>query len=1224
MQTLNRIILINAAGFNYVEFPVSGHTQVIGVNGHGKSTLLRTVLFFYLGTNEKAPYALHETKTDFVSHYLGNPPSYLIYEVGRGDGSPGYHIAVTRPAGRIQFYFIDAPFRKDYYLDGSFVQPIESVSERLREARCAFDSVTSYEDFNRRLYGVVASPYAVFRPAPRSSGQVGILPRIISGIFTVSQLDADKLKAALTCGVRQDSLATELDLALLKNQLENFRRVNRAVKTYLRYEEDALALVDLAEEFQAAKSERQRSIEDLVRMGKRLPEEWQLLREQHTSLTTERAELVNQFEVARDDLEQAIKQIGENLAVLNDKITEGEKAEAEYKCREIERKNKELETLPGLKEECRLAKDEYDSLTAGYVDEQERKKMMLASVSQSWTELSRQFAEQRAASERQFRQKLELLDKERIDALASIDTDYQRAKEARSPTEKSAQIARTQLNKEFIGLTEMKEPAEWTQLRRELADLERKEREEKSRQERLRSDLTLAKEKSERERESIDRQAESERNACESMIKPLESDRERISTEVERFESSLARFFQVEAADGWSQASKTLNRETLFQSAKDLHARKSPKNTTSVWGLEFSTEKLPEPKDTYKREELATALEQTKRRLAGEHDKLQASRDRYLCAASDLEKKSVQTRNRIETEIGSSVEVRRNLLNEIVRLQGRALTLESQTEEDKRNRRRKLQERDDGLRQEEDRLRRDALELEERWQGRTAKINEEFKARRKSLEHEAHARLSAIAEEEQLGQKKREADIDRIEQAFQKALTERGVNVSLIQIAMDRASKSAADIERIGAYQTEVTEYQQMKRERIDPLPALKSRRDRFRELLESKEGDRKQLRGRHEKAMQALDVRQKILEEAHGELQRDDEAVAGFRKDMRFIQEWGYFERDDLTAAPFYNAKAVRVFARAAESAHERRFRISEDGNNNARKFLNHFDPETLHRKVLGFSPIHEYFEWFIFVGAELKPFVTGRGIQGMKQIQTQEFEQLTRNICAKNADFHQGIRQVNQTATLVERHLKENNFVDVLDSIELKVERVDSNLTRLLLQLEEFADVAFGVDQDLFGKRADRAQIDRAIETFEKLLREIDSHRSQRLQLTDYFDFLIRVHENGHDMGWRKSLDHIGSTGTDYLVKMLIYLSLIEIYRERAIDPKAGSTVHCILDETGVLAPKYVRSVLEYAKSRGIILITAGHSQQTVGFENWMHVRKCGQRFAAQTVLRKVLRCD
>jgi hypothetical protein len=206
----------------------------------------------------------------------------------------------------------------------------------------------------------------------------------------------------------------------------------------------------------------------------------------------------------------------------------------------------------------------------------------------------------------------------------------------------------------------------------------------------------------------------------------------------------------------------------------------------------------------------------------------------------------------------------------------------------------------------------------------------------------------------------------------------------------------------------------------------------------------------------------------------------------------------------------------------------------------------------------------------------------------------------------------------------LEKNNFVDVLDSIELKVERVDNSLTQILAELESFAGLTFSSDRDLFGKRADRDQIDKAIDTFSRLVREIDNYRDKRLRLTDYFDFLIRVHENGHDMGWRKSLDHIGSTGTDYLVKMLIYLSLVEVYRERAIDARNGSTVHCVLDETGVLAPKYVRRILEYAKERGIILITAGHSQQTVGFENWVRVRKRGQRFGGQTVLRKVLTCD
>jgi hypothetical protein len=171
-------------------------------------------------------------------------------------------------------------------------------------------------------------------------------------------------------------------------------------------------------------------------------------------------------------------------------------------------------------------------------------------------------------------------------------------------------------------------------------------------------------------------------------------------------------------------------------------------------------------------------------------------------------------------------------------------------------------------------------------------------------------------------------------------------------------------------------------------------------------------------------------------------------------------------------------------------------------------------------------------------------------------------------------------------------------------------------------FADVSFSSGGDLFGKRADKASIERAISSFDRLLKEIDACKRNALLLTDRFNFLIRVRENAHDMGWKKSLNDIGSTGTDYLLKMLIYLALIEIYRARAIE--GGATVHCVIDETGVLAPRYLRTVLQYAAERGIVLVTAGHTQGNTGFSHWVYVRKHGLRFDAQEVLQKVLECD
>ncbi len=1224
MRKLNRIILINAAGFDYVEFPVGGHSQVIGVNGHGKSTLLRTVLFFYLGSNEKAPYALHETKMDFVSYYLGNPPSYLVYEVSRGNGEPHFHIAVTRPSGRIQFQFIDAPFNKEYFVDGSYVRPMEEVLEALREAKCPSEAVTSYDEFNHRIYGVVSSPYSVFRPAPRSSGHVGILARIISGIFTVSQLDADKFKSALTCGVRQDSLSTELDLALLKGQLQNFRRVNNAVRTYIRYENEASELVNLADQFEIVKSERQHAIEDLVRMAKKLPEEVRLLAEQQNALETERSAAIEQFNLADAAHGRAIQGLGEQIAVRKSGITKGETTVVEYQKREIDPKSKELEKLPALTEERRVAQDEYDILTAKYSTEQEQKSRLLATVQQSWTEISRQLADKRGVCERESRQNLESLDKDRRHALTAIAEERKEAKAALMPRQKAAQINRATLNREFQALADIKEPAELAQIRKSLEDKDRQQRDEANRQDQLRTKIAAAKLKAENDCERLERDAELERGQLGASIKQLEVDRDRIANELEKFDLSLARFFQIESPQTWPDAAKTLSRDTLFQSAEDLAAKKSKGNSLAVWGVELSAEGLRDQHESYNRETLAATLQKARVNLANEHDKLEAARTRYLAASSELDKQAVQTRTGLETDIAGSLELRRTLLDAAVRLDNRRLTLESQFADDKKARRDKLNSREEALSKEEGLLGQEEAELDARWQGRETKVNEDFDGRRKSFADDILHQIATIEKEERAAGAHRDEEKQRIEHAFQQKLTAQGVSSKLIQATEVKAAKADGEIQRISNYQAEVIEYLQLKREYVDPLPSLISERDQLLESLAFKNLERSRLGERHAAFLESIKTRQDQLNARGRELEQDAHTAGVFQKDPRFSPELGYFDRDDLAASPFYRAQAVTEFFQAASTSHESLVAIGKNGDRDAKTFLNHFDAETLDRKVLGFSPIHAYFDWFIFVGSELKPFLVGRRIQGMKQIQTQEFEQLIRNIRAKNADFQEGIRQVNQTAALVEQHLKENNFVDVLDSIELKVERVDINLTRTLAQLEEFADVTFSAERDLFGKRADRAQIDRAIETFEKLLREIDNHRNPRLQLTDYFDFVIRVHENGHDMGWRRSLDHIGSTGTDYLVKMLIYLSLIEIYRERAIDAKSGSIVHCILDETGVLAPKYVRSVLDYAKSRGIILITAGHSQQTIGFENWMHVRKCGQRFAAQTVLRKVLKCD
>jgi len=266
---------------------------------------------------------------------------------------------------------------------------------------------------------------------------------------------------------------------------------------------------------------------------------------------------------------------------------------------------------------------------------------------------------------------------------------------------------------------------------------------------------------------------------------------------------------------------------------------------------------------------------------------------------------------------------------------------------------------------------------------------------------------------------KHDAELARIEQDSQRALSEKGANADRIAAAQKRLADAGKELESIGKFREEVAEFRAKKIDWTDRLPAWTSERMATEEIQCARKTALQQLAERHCVAKGALAERTNKLNAVSNTLQDDQKAVTRFQKDARFLQEWGYFDRADLPPASFHQPGAVGDFLTAAGSAHESREANRTKGDDCARKFLGHFEEETLKRKLLGFSPAHEHFDWFQFVGGELKPFVNNRAITGMKRLQTQQFAQLIHNICNKNAAFRDGIRQVNQTAESVQAHL-------------------------------------------------------------------------------------------------------------------------------------------------------------------------------------------------------------
>ena len=356
----------------------------------------------------------------------------------------------------------------------------------------------------------------------------------------------------------------------------------------------------------------------------------------------------------------------------------------------------------------------------------------------------------------------------------------------------------------------------------------------------------------------------------------------------------------------------------------------------------------------------------------------------------------------------------------------------------------------------------------------------------------------------------------------------------------------------------------------------------------------------------------------------RDKDEIESFRKNPIAFEYLGLFGDKTLEPAADYVAGSLRNLVQSASNIHNRLQDADKTGDSLSRKFLNKFEFRPGEENDLGFSPIPDGFMWTIFVVDQLRSFVRLNKIQRFRTLQTKQFDSIISQIVREVSRIEDALRQVKATARKVQEDLDEDKFIDVLDTIELRVQDEPSELWNQLKRMERFQNISSGTEFDLFQQQADDSSVKEAIRAFEALVKKLDQERREALELEDSFEFAIRVIENGHDHGFRASLDHIGSTGTDYLVKMLIYLSLIDLIRGQALVGEDKAYMHCILDETGVLAPKYVKEAILYAERKRIFLITAGHSATSKGFRYWFRVRKRGQYFGGEQIISKRPTCE
>lgn len=235
----------------------------------------------------------------------------------------------------------------------------------------------------------------------------------------------------------------------------------------------------------------------------------------------------------------------------------------------------------------------------------------------------------------------------------------------------------------------------------------------------------------------------------------------------------------------------------------------------------------------------------------------------------------------------------------------------------------------------------------------------------------------------------------------------------------------------------------------------------------------------------------------------------------------------------------------------------------------------------------------------SNLCEFVDNDKISDYQKHISGRYTDIIRRISKEVGDLTRNESEIRKTIGDINDDFIERNFAGVIKEISLRPLPSSDKLMQLLLEIKKFSDENqhnMG-EADLFSQ-ASREDVNatavRYLLSFMKHL--LDDPGRKQLALADTFKLEFRVKENDNDTGWVEKIANVGSDGTDILVKAMVNIMLINVFKEKASRKFGDFKIHCMMDEIGKLHPNNVKGILDFANCRNILLVNSSPTTYNV----------------------------
>lgn len=1190
MRSLRKIIFINSAHIRYAEVKLDGNVHFIGTQGVGKSTLLRAILFFY--NADKTHLGIPKEMKTFDEFYLPKADSYIVYEVEHEHGP--FSILVFRSTGRACYRFIDAPFQKEWLIDehGEVTTEYKVISSRLGKIFMS-KLVDRYEQFRDIIYGnsrEMGKEFSRFQLMETRNYQN--IYRSIQNVFLNSRLDADFIKDIIIRSMNEEEAS--INLGYFRGQVSDFEQeyndISKWYKTNAKGEsavrKQANTVIQSYHDILYLKKQIASLCGELNYAIRTTNEKKPLIEEKITSLSEERARQQKLLEEVQTKYEAEKTVINKSLGVVDENLKKCKEKKDYYTANNIDeviqRSGKRAELLirlESLQQRLRDLTSQYEDITAMF--------KRLIDGEHSTLEAFRQSKEK----EKNSLKEKSLSEKERI--LIDFNRKKDDIDQIFSGKLSSIQEAVATLKSEYQECDkELYSLKFYSPYQAEIDELQRQIQKLRERSAVLGGEIKSNKAEIGKIQAEYEREETAAKASYAQKIKEKQSLINDTNVRIEELDKLLSKTkgtlyeWLSNNVQGWEKnIGKVISEEhVLYQTG--LKPEKVSEAGT-LFGISLDLTDLPmsvRKPDEIKsiKSELESQVSQYEEELRNlyleQEDAIHYLNSKYAPKVKQLRESNSMNEAELST-IPSQIKANNVKIDDQKR----------KTEEEKEKKRSNLNGRRTELSHSISEKENEYKKVQNQKEARLKEANKSYTASKSdidaSLKYESEKIDSVIKNQETIT----ESRIVKLRQQELDELKGKGADTTAVNECNTEIITVKTELNYIASQEKLLTRYYIDKEEYLDKEEEFK--------------GTKKTLSDNLNLLKEKYSQKEETYNKKIAYINKDISAFkAGLSKiEEGLLQAETFINNSSLCPPMLRDTPEINTLKTPSEAVNELTCVIvsRHDKQDSFKQSINIFKSNFSAKNTFNFRTNLTLDEDYLDFASNLDEFIQNNMIESYRNRTSERYTDILTRVSAEIGDLTRHESAVENIINDINFDFQDRNFVTAIKLIALRSKQTSDKMVLLMKRIKEFHDDnQFAMGEVNLFTTSNREDVNtKAVDYILEFMKNLNENpERQLLTLSDMFQLEFRVKENDNDTDWTSKLSHVGSEGTDTLVKAMVNIMLINVFKDKVSKKFGDFKIHCMMDEIGKLHPQNVKGILEFANSRNILLINSSPTTYNV----------------------------